>query len=49
VEECWAYFSPLIEECERCTYLEKLIHPYKAGSWGPEAAQDMMRLIFSAV
>jgi glucose-6-phosphate 1-dehydrogenase len=47
VEECWAYFSPLIEECESCTYLEKLIHPYKAGSWGPEAAQDLMRLIFS--
>jgi glucose-6-phosphate 1-dehydrogenase len=49
VELCWSFFSPLIEECESCTYLEKLIHPYKAGSWGPEAAQDMMRLIFSAV
>jgi glucose-6-phosphate 1-dehydrogenase len=47
VEECWAFFSPLIEGCESCTYLEELIHPYKAGTWGPEAAQDMMRLIFS--
>jgi glucose-6-phosphate 1-dehydrogenase len=42
VELCWSFFSPLIEECETCTFLDKLIHPYKAGSWGPDAAQAMV-------
>ncbi|MGQ9688376.1 MAG: glucose-6-phosphate dehydrogenase [Desulfobaccales bacterium] len=45
VELCWAYFSPLIEECEACSFLEELIHPYPAGTWGPPAAQAMMRRI----
>jgi glucose-6-phosphate 1-dehydrogenase len=45
VELCWSFFSPLIEECETCAFLEKLIHPYKAGSWGPDAAQTMMSRI----
>jgi len=49
VELCWSFFSPLIEECESCADLEKLIHPYKAGSWGPEAAQPMMRQIVSGL
>jgi glucose-6-phosphate 1-dehydrogenase len=43
VEMCWSYFSPLIEECETCAFLEKLIHPYPAGTWGPEAAQAFMK------
>jgi glucose-6-phosphate 1-dehydrogenase len=42
VEMCWSYFSPLIEECETCAFLERLIHPYPAGSWGPEAAERLM-------
>jgi glucose-6-phosphate 1-dehydrogenase len=42
VEHCWSYFSPLIEECETCAFLEKLIHPYWAGTWGPEAAKRLM-------
>jgi glucose-6-phosphate 1-dehydrogenase len=43
VEMCWAYFSPLIEECETCAFLERLIHPYPAGAWGPDAAGRLMR------
>ncbi len=42
VEMCWSYFGPLIEECETCAFLEKLIHPYPAGTWGPEAAKRLM-------
>jgi glucose-6-phosphate 1-dehydrogenase len=45
VELCWSYFSPLIEECETCAFLEKLIHPYPAGTWGPPEAQEMMRQV----
>jgi glucose-6-phosphate 1-dehydrogenase len=42
VELCWSYFSPLIEECETCAFLERLIHPYPSGTWGPEKAQALM-------
>jgi glucose-6-phosphate 1-dehydrogenase len=45
VELCWSFFSPLIEECETCAFLEKLIHPYPAGTWGPPEAQEMMRQV----
>ncbi len=43
VEMCWSYFSPLIEECETCAFLERLIHPHPSGTWGPEAAERLMR------
>lgn len=43
VERCWAYFSPLIEECETCAFLEHLIHPYPAGTWGPKEAGRLLR------
>ena len=43
VERCWAYFSPLIEECETCAFLERLIHPYTAGTWGPKEAGRLLR------
>lgn len=47
VELCWSFFSPLIEECESCANLEDLIHLYKAGTWGPEAAQPLMNLVLA--
>jgi len=47
VELCWSFFSPLIEQCESCAISEKLIHPYKAGSWGPAAAQPLLNLILA--
>ena len=43
VELCWSFFSPLIEQCESCTTLAPRLHPYPAGSWGPAAAQPLMR------
>lgn len=42
VERCWSYFSPLIEECETCAFLERLIHLYPAGTWGPVEAKRLM-------
>lgn len=49
VELCWSFFSPLIEECGNCANLQELIHLYRAGSWGPVAAQPMMGLILPRV
>jgi len=43
VEECWSFFSPLIEHCESCSTLATLVQPYRAGSWGPAAAQPLLQ------
>jgi len=42
VEECWSYFSPVIEGCESCADLSSRLHPYPAGSWGPEKAWPVL-------
>jgi len=42
VETCWSYFSPVIEECEHCADPAALLHHYPAGTWGPEAAWDIL-------
>jgi glucose-6-phosphate 1-dehydrogenase len=42
VEECWSYFSPVIEGCERCPDLASRLHPYAAGTWGPEKARPIL-------
>jgi glucose-6-phosphate 1-dehydrogenase len=40
VELCWAFFDPLLEECEGCEdKLERLVF-YEAGSWGPPVDLD---------
>ncbi|MFW6126769.1 MAG: glucose-6-phosphate dehydrogenase [Thermodesulfobacteriota bacterium] len=46
-EMSWSFLGPLIEECESCANPKELIHPYKAGSWGPEAAQPLMNLVLA--
>ncbi|MGQ9920506.1 MAG: glucose-6-phosphate dehydrogenase, partial [Desulfobacca sp.] len=47
VEECWSFFSPVIEACESCAIRQELIQPYAAGTWGPAAAQPLVRQIIS--
>jgi len=42
VEECWSYLSPVIEECEACSTLASSLHPYPAGTWGPEKAWPLL-------
>jgi glucose-6-phosphate 1-dehydrogenase len=43
VEQCWAFLSPLLDSCERCTDREKSLHFYEAGTWGPKEADALMR------
>ena len=49
VETCWSYFSPVIEACERCADPTSLLHPYPAGTWGPEAAWPILGRVVVAV
>jgi len=45
VELCWAFLTPILEECEACGPKVPPIHPYEAGTWGPEPAQAWMRMM----
>ncbi|AFM24745.1 glucose-6-phosphate dehydrogenase [Desulfomonile tiedjei] len=39
VELCWAFLDPVLQHCADCDNLSRLLLPYEAGSWGPDAAQ----------
>jgi len=39
VDAAWAWIDPIIEACQRA---ENKPHGYVAGSWGPQAAQQLM-------
>jgi len=41
----WSYLTPILEMCEACRDKDARLHPYDAGSWGPEAARKWMKLI----
>ncbi len=45
VELCWGYLTPILELCEACGDRAARLHPYAAGSPGPEAALEVMRLL----
>jgi glucose-6-phosphate 1-dehydrogenase len=45
LEECWAFFTPVLEECEGCPDREERLHLYPAGSWGPHAAREWIQRI----
>jgi glucose-6-phosphate 1-dehydrogenase len=45
VELCWAFLTPILEECETCDGRAQLVHPYEAGSWGPTPARAWMRMM----
>jgi glucose-6-phosphate 1-dehydrogenase len=36
VELTWGFLTPILEMCETCGDLERHLHTYPAGSWGPE-------------
>ena len=44
VELCWAFLTPILEECESCKDRPRRLHPYPAGSWGPEQARAWIPL-----
>ncbi len=39
VELCWAFLTPIIEECETCGGMADMVHPYEAGGWGPPSIE----------
>ncbi len=41
VEEAWAFVDPILETWKNDTSVE--VHQYAAGSWGPEAANELMK------
>jgi glucose-6-phosphate 1-dehydrogenase len=45
VEQTWGYLTPILEICEECGDKAEHLHGYPAGSWGPEKAKDIMRLV----
>jgi glucose-6-phosphate 1-dehydrogenase len=42
-ELCWAFLTPLIEDCELCVRTEQILHYYPAGSSGPAEAEKIRR------
>jgi glucose-6-phosphate 1-dehydrogenase len=42
LELCWAFLDPVLDSCEVCDNRFKNLHPYPAGSFGPQAALDML-------
>lgn len=41
VELTWGFLTPILEMCETCGELERHLHSYPAGSWGPERAAEL--------
>jgi glucose-6-phosphate 1-dehydrogenase len=41
VELCWSFLDPILKECESCGDRAEMLLPYEAGSWGPEAVQEL--------
>jgi glucose-6-phosphate 1-dehydrogenase len=42
LEACWAFYEPLLEALDGCRHGLCDLHPYTAGSWGPQAAIDLL-------
>jgi glucose-6-phosphate 1-dehydrogenase len=42
LETCWAYYEPLLAALDGCRHGLCDLHPYAAGSWGPQAALDLL-------
>ena len=42
LELCWAYFDPVLGTCEHCGDRPNRLHPYPAGSHGPQTALDLL-------
>ncbi|MCL7488743.1 MAG: glucose-6-phosphate dehydrogenase [Desulfobulbaceae bacterium] len=45
IELSWAFLTPVLEECEKCSCEDNGLSYYPAGVWGPEPAGDTMRLL----
>ena len=40
VELCWAFLTPILEQCETCGERAELLFPYDSGTWGPRPARE---------
>jgi len=40
VELCWAFLTPILEQCETCGERAELLFPYDSGTWGPKPARE---------
>lgn len=47
IEQSWSLLTPLLNECENCQTRAQRLHPYAAGSWGPEPARDIVEKIIA--
>jgi glucose-6-phosphate 1-dehydrogenase len=45
IDLAWAFIEPVLRECETCKDPKRLLHMYKAGSWGPKAAAQLKELM----
>ena len=45
IDLAWAFIEPVLMECESCKDPKRLLHNYKAGSWGPKAAAQLKELM----
>lgn len=43
VELTWAFFTPVLEECENCSVRPQMLFFYPAGTWGPKEAGRLWR------
>ncbi|MGD8386843.1 MAG: glucose-6-phosphate dehydrogenase [Desulfobacteraceae bacterium] len=41
VELCWAFLTPILEQCETCGERSDLLFPYDAGTWGPKPSKKL--------
>ncbi len=41
VELCWGFLTPILIECD-CPDQGKRLHPYEAGTWGPEEVKNLL-------
>ena len=45
IDLAWAFIEPVLTECESCKDPKRLLHTYKAGSWGPKASAQLKELM----
>jgi glucose-6-phosphate 1-dehydrogenase len=43
VELCWAFLTPILNECESCGNRADTLWTYDSGTWGPKAANNIKR------
>ncbi|NLC70966.1 MAG: glucose-6-phosphate dehydrogenase [Desulfuromonadaceae bacterium] len=48
VEASWELLTPILHDCEVCRGRATLLHPYPAGSWGPEGASAWVERIIGS-